>query len=106
MDINNIIHAKETFSYLHEPEYVLRFARAYWRALIVAAAVLIIFFSVYGVRQVVLLSELMNVIPSVASATSPFDRGQLKTALESFREREAHFETLKRSPPGIADPSR
>lgn len=106
MNIRNPIHIKEAFSYIHEPEFVLRFARTYWRILIVAAAVLIILFSAYGVRQVVLLSELTDVAPSVTSAVPPFNRGQLEEALEIFRAREAHFEALKKSPPGITDPSR
>ena len=97
---------KEIFSYFHEPEYVARFARVYWRGLLAFSAVLIILFSVYGIRQVLLLSEIANTMPGETSAASPFDREKLKTALQGFEARDVRYEALKTRPPNITDPSR
>ena len=100
------IRIKETFSYLHEPEYASRFARVYWRGLLACAAVLIVLFSMYGIRQVVLLSEIANTTSEAINAPPPFDRGKLETVLAGFGARDARYEILKRSPPNMSDPSR
>jgi len=82
-----------------------KLVRVYWRALLATSFMLVVGFSMYGVWQVTLLSELANLIPKIGASQSPLDRPQLKNVLESFQAREERYDFLEKNPPSIKDPS-
>lgn len=106
MNFKHPVRIQETFSYLHEPEYLSVFAHVYWRTLLAIATALIALFSLFGIRQLMLVSELTEAMPNVSNATLPFDRTQLQRALDEFSARSVRHEALTINPPRIADPSR
>lgn len=90
---------------LDEPESIVKLVRVYWRALLIFSVVCIVGFSMYGVWQLALFSELANMVPSPGVPVSPLDRVQLTDTLESFQVRDARYELLEKNPPNVKDPS-
>lgn len=98
---------RELYAARHEPENVRPLAEAYWRALLVLSALLIIGILFFGAWE---FASVMRKISTSSNGNAPkvdvLDRTKLEDTLAKFAERQSTYEAAKGKKPGLSDPSR
>ena len=101
----NGIH--DSFTGRDEPDRIRKVADLYWRGLLLAAFVILVFvflYSIWGLTRI--LDDLGAALDTSAPPPPALDRSKLNAAVSAFDARKTEFEVLKASPrPAIKDPS-
>ena len=97
-------------AYRHEPECKRAFADFYWRILLYIASIITLAALAFGIWELSAVLEDWGAADAGAAASvkpvPALNKTQLQDTLEKFQSRARHFESLRASPPEIADPSR
>jgi len=100
-------HTYDLWAYRHEPEYLRKLVDAYWFVLLVLSAGIIVFALLFGALKLfTVLNEEEGTTLLSSGGNVPFNRAELEMTLEGFAAREANYESLKKNPPRVTDPSK
>ena len=101
-------HIRDTWSYRSEPERLRILIEAYWRVLLGMAGVIMICAVLYSSVNLISALGRGEGKPTLSSGGGGaiLDRAGLQAVLSGFAERGTNYESLKKNPPAIADPSR
>ena len=90
-----------------EPQHIRRRTDLYWRGLLLAAFVILVFvflYSIWGLTRI--LDDLSVALDTSAPPPPALNRGELTAAVNAFEARRAEFDALKANrSAGIKDPS-
>ncbi len=84
---------KKSYTFRHEPEQYVRFARAFWAILLFLTSILICAGLIFGAWQFVFLRKSVNTSVPPAGI-SGFNKEQLRTIVATFEKRQAEFEGM------------
>jgi len=106
--MNMLARTYDLWAYRHEPEYIRKLVDAYWFTLLLLSVTVIVFALLYGGTKLLAVrgeAEGGTLLQSEGGRVI-LNQIELEATLEGFAAREANYESLKKNPPKIADPSR
>jgi hypothetical protein len=89
----------------HDPECANSLAEIAWRSLLLISVLFVISISIYSGWIFFEGNSALDDGPVVGDSET-LSREALSSVLDQFEQREQKFESIKRNPPSIADPSR
>lgn len=106
---NILARTYDLWAYRHEPEYIRKLVDTYWFTLLLLSVGVTIGALLYGGAKLLEVrgeAEGGDTFSPSEGGGTLLDRAKLDSTLEGFSAREANYESLKKNPPKITDPSR
>lgn len=99
---------RDFYAARHEPEHMRPLVEWYWRSLLSLCAVALGGILLYGFWNFIAVVRMLNAGDALTRSEAPevLSKKDLIDFLQSFEDRKARFETVKKTATSPADPSR